>query len=434
MAITQERPIPLEETREGNPDRIEEAIHNTEDDSDTPEGGMQAWLVVLGAWCAMIPSMGLLNSLAVIEAWLSEHQLRGMPESTLGWIFSAYAFFLFFCGAQVGPIFDSYDIRVLIIPGSIGMVASTICLSFSQHFYQFFLSFSVLGGISASLLFNPSISTISHWFDKRRGLATGVACTAGGIGGVWIPLVILYLAPRIGFDWSMRVIALIFAVHGLLACILLRKRLPHNKKAGSSIDFKALAEINYGVLTLGVVLIEFSIFVPITYICAYALHSGFAPKDAYMLNALMNAGAVPGRALPGYVADRIGVVNTMCITAFTCMALIFSIWLTADGNRAMTTSFAVLYGFWSGASISLAPVCIGKVCKTEDYGKRSGTAYTLASFGTLIGIPLAGALIGGEDGSYRNLIIFAGVAYFAAFVVYFVGRILQSGRKLLFAC
>lgn len=67
-----------------------------------PEGGMKAWLTVLGAWCAMIPSMGLLNTHAIIQAWVLEHELKGLPESQVGWIFSCYAFFLYFCGAQVG--------------------------------------------------------------------------------------------------------------------------------------------------------------------------------------------------------------------------------------------------------------------------------------------------------------------------------------------
>lgn len=73
-----------------------------EAEDEYPDGGKEAWLIVFGSWCAMIPSMGLLNSLAVLQAWLSEHHLRGMPESTTGWIFSGYAFFLFFCGAQIG--------------------------------------------------------------------------------------------------------------------------------------------------------------------------------------------------------------------------------------------------------------------------------------------------------------------------------------------
>ncbi|KAJ3482690.1 hypothetical protein NLG97_g7500 [Lecanicillium saksenae] len=44
-------------------------IHD-EDEDDYPDGGWQAWSVVLGAWCAMMPSMGLLNTLA---------QLRVLP-------------------------------------------------------------------------------------------------------------------------------------------------------------------------------------------------------------------------------------------------------------------------------------------------------------------------------------------------------------------
>lgn len=67
-----------------------------------PEGGLRAWMVVFGAWCAMIPAMGLLNTMAVLHAWVSEHELQGIPESTTGWIFSAYAFFLYLGGAQVG--------------------------------------------------------------------------------------------------------------------------------------------------------------------------------------------------------------------------------------------------------------------------------------------------------------------------------------------
>ena len=75
-----------------------------EEGLEYPEGGLEAWLVVVGAWCAMIPAMGLLNTLAVLQAWVSEHELSGLRESTVGWIFSSYAFFLYFCGAQVGQL------------------------------------------------------------------------------------------------------------------------------------------------------------------------------------------------------------------------------------------------------------------------------------------------------------------------------------------
>ena len=75
------------------------------------------------------------------------------------------------------------------------MVASLMCLSVSTEYYQFLLSFGVLGGLSACCLFTPSVATIGHWFNKRQGLATGLACTAGGIGGILFSFITLYLAP-----------------------------------------------------------------------------------------------------------------------------------------------------------------------------------------------------------------------------------------------
>lgn len=67
-----------------------------------PDGGRDAWLVVFGAWCAMIPSMGLLNTIGVLQAWVWQHQLAEYTEFDIGWIFGLYGFFLYFTGAQVG--------------------------------------------------------------------------------------------------------------------------------------------------------------------------------------------------------------------------------------------------------------------------------------------------------------------------------------------
>lgn len=81
---------------------LSENAAQLEETNAYPEGGTQAWLVVAGAWCAMIPSMGLLNTIGVLQAWMSEHQLQGYSESNIGWIVSAYAFFLYIGAAQIG--------------------------------------------------------------------------------------------------------------------------------------------------------------------------------------------------------------------------------------------------------------------------------------------------------------------------------------------
>jgi predicted MFS family arabinose efflux permease len=272
------------------------------------------------------------------------------------------------------------------------------------------------------MLFNPSIASIGHWFSERRALATGLACTAGGAGGVFFPLMILYLSPRIGFAWAIRAVALVCLVMGLCACILLQKRLPHNKKAGGAVDLKALREPKFAVTTLAVFLIEFAVFIPYTYICSYGIYVGMDRQNAYLLNALVNAGAIPGRAIPGYLADRFGHFNVMCITALTCAVFILSLWFPSSNNNSMVVGFAVLFGFWSGAAISLTPVCIGQVCKTEDYGKRSGTSFFVSSFGCLIGMPIAGVILEARGGDYHGLILFAGAFYLAACGAFYLAR------------
>ncbi|KAL4789505.1 major facilitator superfamily domain-containing protein [Aspergillus venezuelensis] len=395
-----------------------------------PEGGIQAWLVVLGAWCAMIPSMGLLNSLGTLHAWTSSHQLHDYSESSVGWIFGAYAFFLYVAGAQAGPIFDCYGPLYVVVPGSIGMVASLLFFSFSTEYYQIFLSFSVLGGLSACTLFNPAISVIGHWFDCRRGLATGIACTAGGLGGVIFPVIVMFAAPKIGFGWSLRIIAFLSVVLLAIACVLMRIRQPPPAGKSAAIDFKALKDPKYATTTAAVFLVEFAVFIPITYVSSFALHVGVDETISYALIPLLNAGAIPGRFLPGLVADRLGRFNVMIVTSLLCSILTLALWIPIGANTAGVVCYAVLFGFASGAAISLTPVCISQVCKVEEYGQRNGTTFTIASIGTLTGIPIAGAILQVSDGQYQGLIGFGGGLYFAATVAFIIARGVCTGWKL----
>lgn len=97
-----------------------------------PEGGMRAWLVVLGAWFALMSAMGLMNTIAIFQAYTLSHQLKGHSEGTVGWIFSLYNFLAFFCGVYIGPVFDKYGPRWLVIAGCITTVTGVVCMSFCK--------------------------------------------------------------------------------------------------------------------------------------------------------------------------------------------------------------------------------------------------------------------------------------------------------------
>jgi VIT1/CCC1 family predicted Fe2+/Mn2+ transporter len=104
-------------------------------DSEFPEGGLEAWLVVFGSFCSMMSAFGLINTAAVFESWFATHQLTEYSASQIGWIFSLYLFFVFFIGIQVGPVFDAYGPRYLVATGSILTVASLMLLGFCRGSY-----------------------------------------------------------------------------------------------------------------------------------------------------------------------------------------------------------------------------------------------------------------------------------------------------------
>ena len=66
--------------------------------------------------------------MGIFQAYLATHQLSRYSESTIGWIFSVYTFLSFFCGIQIGPIFDVYGPRFLVLAGNILLVASMLLL------------------------------------------------------------------------------------------------------------------------------------------------------------------------------------------------------------------------------------------------------------------------------------------------------------------
>ena len=97
------------------------------------------------------------------------------------------------------------------------LTQSKLTIGVRIEYYQFMLGFSVLGGISSSMVFTPSVACIAHWFLRRRALATGVAATAGGIGGVIFPVLITKLVGSLGFPWAIRIIGFISAVFCILS-------------------------------------------------------------------------------------------------------------------------------------------------------------------------------------------------------------------------
>jgi predicted MFS family arabinose efflux permease len=239
------------------------------------------------------------------------------------------------------------------------------------------------------------------------------------------------LIPKIGFAWATRCIGFIYIFLCIIANFLIKSRLPRAKNASVNPDFRIFKDLAFAVTVLGVFLLEFALFIPLTYISSYAIYKGFSEAFSYQILTILNVGSVFGRWVPGYYADRLGRYNAAIASVVLTVIAVFAIWLPAGGSMAGIVIFALLFGFASGSNISLTPVCVGQLCRTENYGRYYATCYTIVSIGCLTGIPIAGEIISSNGGAYWGLIIFTGMCYAGGLMAFTTARIMATGPKLL---
>jgi MFS family permease len=126
----------------------------------------------------------------------------------------------------------------------------------------------------------------------------------------------------------------------------------------------------------------------------------------------------------------IGRMNTLILSITFCVATCFGLWLPAGESTIMIIVFAIIFGFVSGSNLSLSPVCVGQMCKTENYGRYFATCWMVVAFGTLTGLPIAGQILTACEGKYWGVIIFAGLSYVAAGICLIAARVLAVGWKI----
>ncbi|KAJ4298558.1 hypothetical protein N0V88_003588 [Collariella sp. IMI 366227] len=195
-------------------------------DDRYPEGGIRAWFVVLGCWLALFASLGFMHVLATFQTYVDNTQSIQLSQAAIGGMISGYAFINFLLGIYVGPLFDKHGPRWLILGGSVCLATSLILASFSTEYWHLLASLGILSSLGTSLLFTPAISSITHFFHRRRGLATGVATTAGSLSGIIFPPLLESLFILVGWKWAMRALALLCLALTIAAAFLIRARLP----------------------------------------------------------------------------------------------------------------------------------------------------------------------------------------------------------------
>ncbi|KIW10053.1 hypothetical protein PV08_11829 [Exophiala spinifera] len=426
----------MEERKTGDTLSREDAVlthtvleHPRPKTQDFPDGGIQAWLAVLGSFCGLFVSLGWTNCVGIFQSYYETHQLKGLSPSRISWIPSISMFTVFLLGPFVGRAFDHWGPRYLLLMGSFLHIFGLMMTSLAVKYYQFILAQAICSPVGQAMILYPSFACVATWFRTKRASAMGIVATGSSLGGVILPILVNRSLDSVGFEWSMRICA--FVMFGMLIVVNLtvKSRLPPAPTSvGLMAFFQPFADPPFLLTALAAFFYSMGMFIPITFMVTYGTHVGMSPNLAGYLVSIFNGASGIGRVLPGFIADKAGNFNVS--TSAACLSVIstFAIWLPGH-SHATAILYATLFGMSSGSYTSITPALLAQISPITDIGLRSGVLYACTSIAALAGSPIGGALIQAAAGSYWKLQIFTGVTLTAGTAFYFSTKMYLARGK-----
>jgi MFS family permease len=273
---------------------------------------------------------------------------------------------------------------------------------------------------------------VGQWFDKKRGAAFGILSTGASTGGVIFPIMVSHLIRQVGYGWAMRICAfLIFSLLVIANFTVRAISAPRPQKLSLVRLAKPFTEMDFILLAAGFFFLTYGVFAPLNYISVYARAVGMDPDLVQYLIPILNAASLFGRLFAGFQGDKVGRFNIFIGVCYLSAIWILALWIPSSTDTAVV-AFAILFGFSSGAYISLVAPLTMQVSPLPEIGFRTGIVFFVSSIGGLTTNPINGALIDGPSG-YTGIKIFPGVFSLVGTTLIVALRIRRTGWKLFVA-
>ncbi|KAH6899714.1 major facilitator superfamily domain-containing protein [Thelonectria olida] len=411
-------------------------LYDPVSDIPAPDGGLRAWLVVFGGFINFATAFGLMNAFGSFQSYYKTHTLLHQPVYVVTWVGSVQLFLLFVSGLFIGPAYDRFGARRIMIPGAFLYLTSFICTSFAHHYWHILLSQGFLFGIRNAMLYYPTAGAIAEWFDKKRGFALGIAISGSSIGGIVWPLIVEKIFCKMGFAWTNRILAFACVCPLLVSCGLVKE--PENTSRhdthGPKLKlprkiFKQICQFQFILFCASQFFIVMGMLIPFNWMALYAQSQGINSAMANNLFAICYAGSTVGRMVSGWAADRLGRFNILTLITVIASVLIFT-WVKVDTYYAQIIWVAA-FGLFSGGLVPLGSACVAQITDMNYIGLRIGVMMAFCAPGSLTGNPVSG-LIQVHLG-WRGVHFFAASMVMMGAVLTFWARMLGAGGRKVIA-
>ena len=387
------------------------------------------WIVTACAFSVLFLTYGVQYSFGVfLPAMLDE---LGWQRADIAGAFSLYTMVYSGCSWMSGRLTDSRGPRVVIAIGGVLLGSGIIATSYISAVWQLYVWYGFVAALGMSTAYIPCNTTVVKWFQRKRGLALGLAASGSSCGILICPPLTSSLVTHWGWRpvyFSCGVVILIFLT--VLARFMVRSPeqlglapdgdAPPTSPArhfqsvpGSGTPLAApeiplqvtgwtLQEawtlLSFWMLAITFVIMLLTVPVPFVHIVAFARDLGLSATQGALAVSIMGLCALLGNLSLGPLSDRLGRKQGL-VLSLVLQATAFLLFLSARSLGGLYLG-AAAFGFFYGGMATLFPALIGDFFGRLHAGAITGFLFAGAGVLGAWGPMIAGYL---RDitGSYR---------------------------------
>ena len=307
----------------------------------------------------------------------------------------------------VGRLVDRFGARAVIIPSILffgfGLMSLSRLSASLWHLYVVYVLLGLVGGGTAPV---PYSKVLSHWFDKQRGLALGVAMVGLGLGTFVMPSLAQALLVSYGWRYAYVVIGLMVMIVTIPVVGLFLKETPemvglgpdgeavnvsrmqvHEPQASLS-ALEARQTPTFWILVGSFFLMSASVHGCLIHLVPLLTDRGTSPQLAAIATSLFGGALLLGRIGAGYLLDHLFASSVA--VGFFCGATLGLLLLWSGVTGTATFVAAFLVGLGMGAEGDIIAYLISRYFGLRAFSEIYGYAFGAFTLGGVVGPLLMG--------------------------------------------
>ena len=324
----------------------------------------------------------------------------------------------------IGRMMDRWSIRKVALPGIVLYAALLGLLGLSPaSFLLFTLLFAIAESASAIQTPIGYAKAIAAWFDRRRGLALGIAMSGVGLGGFVMPQLAQTLIETVGWRGAYACLGLLtLAIAFPAVALWIREPRPgegehHGQVIATALPgltvSQAVGTMHFWILVVVFFLVAIALNGTVAHVVPLLTDAGLSPASAAATMGIFGLATMTGRLLAGYLVDRFPAAY---VATALFLAPIAGFALLASAAGALPAIGVTLVGLGLGTEIDLIAFLVSRYLGQRSFGEVYGYCFMVFGLGSS-----AGRFVGGYvydlAGSYNPALIGAAFALVIAVVL-----------------